>query len=83
MQLSTVVTRQATVAAYNDVYTAICFIALAALAMLLGHLLLNTLRAWMADNQDFLPGTRMRHVSIHDKAEQDFLLAYINSLSKK
>ncbi|MAC80074.1 MAG: MFS transporter [Rhodobacteraceae bacterium] len=49
VQLSTVVTRQATVAAYNDVYTAICFIALAALAMLLGHLLLNTLRAWMAD----------------------------------
>ena len=44
---------------------------------------LDALRAWMADNQDFMPGTRMRHVSIHDKAEQDFLLAYINSLSKK
>ena len=44
---------------------------------------LDALRAWMADNQDFMPGTRMRHVSIHDKAEQDFLLAYIKSLSEK
>lgn len=44
---------------------------------------LDSLRAWMADNQGFMPGTRMRHVAIKDKAEQDFLLAYINSLSKK
>lgn len=41
----------------------------------------NTLRAWMADNQGFMPGTRMRHVAISDQAEQDFLLAYIKTLS--
>lgn len=49
VQLGTLVTRQATVAAYNDVYTVTCLLALGALAVLLGHLLLNTLRAWMAD----------------------------------
>ena len=43
----------------------------------------NTLRAWMADNDGFMPGTRMRHVGITDKAEQDFLLAYIKSLQSK
>lgn len=41
----------------------------------------NTLRAWMADNQGFMPGTRMRHVAISDHAEQDFLLAYIKTLA--
>lgn len=44
---------------------------------------LNSLRAWMADNDGFMPGTRMRHVGITDKAEQDFLLAYIESLNTK
>lgn len=43
----------------------------------------NTLRAWMADNDGFMPGTRMRHVGISDSAEQDFLLAYIKSLPAK
>jgi cytochrome c len=38
------------------------------------------LRAWMSDNEALIPGTRMRHVSIDDPAEQDFLLAYIRSL---
>lgn len=40
----------------------------------------ETLRAWIADNKGFLPGTRMRHVGIKDTAEQDFLIAYISSL---
>ncbi|MDK3018038.1 MFS transporter [Pseudodonghicola flavimaris] len=46
-QLAATVTREATVAAYNDVFTLISALALAALAALLGHLLLNTLRARM------------------------------------
>jgi cytochrome c len=40
----------------------------------------ESLRAWMSDNEALIPGTRMRHVSIKDPAEQDFLLAYIRSL---
>ncbi len=40
----------------------------------------NSLRAWMADNDGFMPGTRMRHVGITDAAEQNFLLAYIKTL---
>lgn len=42
----------------------------------------DNLRAWMADNEAFIPGTRMRHVKISDVAEQDFLIAYIRSLEK-
>lgn len=40
----------------------------------------DSLRAWIADNQGFMPGTRMRHVAIKDHAEQDFLIAYIKTL---
>lgn len=40
----------------------------------------NTLRAWIADNDGFMPGTRMRHVGIQDKSEQDFILAYVKTL---
>ena len=40
----------------------------------------ENLRKWMADNDGFIPGTRMRHVSITDPAEQDFLLAFIKTL---
>ncbi len=40
----------------------------------------NSLRAWIADNDGFMPGTRMRHVGIQDAAEQDFLIAYIKTL---
>jgi len=43
----------------------------------------NTLRAWIADNDGFMPGTRMRHVGIDDRAEQDFILAYLKSLKAK
>ena len=43
----------------------------------------DSLRAWMANNTDFMPGTRMRHVEISDHAEQDFILSYLRTLSKK
>lgn len=38
------------------------------------------LRAWMADNTGFMPGTRMRHVGITDPTVQDFILTYLGSL---
>ncbi len=43
----------------------------------------NSLRAWMADNTGVMPGTRMRHVGIDDRAEQDFILAYLKTLTAK
>ena len=39
------------------------------------------LRAWMEDNDGFMPGTKMRHVGIEDRTVQDFILAYITSIS--
>ena len=39
------------------------------------------LRAWMEDNSGFLPGTKMRHVGIADPTVQDFILAYLHSIS--
>ena len=42
----------------------------------------EALRAWMSDNTHFMPGTKMRHVGITDQAAQDFLIAYLNSISK-
>lgn len=39
------------------------------------------LRAWMADNTSFLPGTKMRHAGITDPTVQDLLLAYLHSIS--
>lgn len=40
----------------------------------------ENLRKWVAGNDSFVPGTRMRHVEITDKAEQDYLLAYLKSM---
>ena len=40
------------------------------------------LRAWIANNDGLLPGTRMRHVGITDPIEQDMLIAYLKELSK-
>lgn len=40
------------------------------------------LRAWIADNKSVLPGTRMRHIGVTDKMEQDFLIDYLKSLKK-
>ncbi|WP_027856784.1 c-type cytochrome [Marinobacterium jannaschii] len=41
----------------------------------------DNLRLWVADNEQLVPGTRMRHVSISDRAEQDYLIAYLKSLN--
>ncbi len=41
------------------------------------------LRAWMEDNTGFLPGTKMRHVGITDRTVQDFILAYLRSLTTR
>ena len=39
------------------------------------------LRAWMEDNDGFMPGTKMRHVGIDDRTVQDFILAYLGSIT--
>ncbi len=41
------------------------------------------LRAWMEDNTGFLPGTKMRHVGISDRTVQDFILAYLTSITTR
>jgi len=40
------------------------------------------LRAWMEDNDGFMPGTKMRHVGIADRTVQDFILAYLDTLEE-
>lgn len=39
------------------------------------------LRAWMEDNDGFMPGTKMRHVGIEDRTVQDFILSYLVSIT--
>ena len=39
------------------------------------------LRAWMEDNTGFMPGTKMRHVGIKDRTVQDFIIAYMKTLT--
>lgn len=41
------------------------------------------LRAWMEDNAGFMPGTKMRHVGISDRTVQDFILAYLESITTR
>lgn len=41
----------------------------------------GALRAWMEDNDGLVPGTKMRHVGIEDPTVQDFILAYLQSVS--
>ena len=41
------------------------------------------LRAWMEDNTGFMPGTKMRHVGITDRTVQDFILAYLRSITTR
>lgn len=41
------------------------------------------LRAWMEDNAGFMPGTKMRHVGIKDSTVQDFILAYLMSVTTR
>jgi len=40
----------------------------------------DVLRGWIKENTSILPGTRMRHVGVTDKLEQDFLLDYLKTL---
>ncbi|KEA63223.1 Cytochrome c2 [Marinobacterium lacunae] len=40
----------------------------------------DNLRKWVADNEALVPGTRMRHVSVTDPVEQDYLIAFLKSL---
>lgn len=40
----------------------------------------DNLRKWIAGNDTFVPGTRMRHVAITDPAEQDYLIAFLKTL---
>ncbi len=42
----------------------------------------SSLQAWMADNDGMLPGTRMRHVGVTDKAEQELIVDYLKTLAK-
>lgn len=41
------------------------------------------LRAWIEDNAGFMPGTKMRHVGISDRTVQDFILAYLGSITTR
>jgi len=38
------------------------------------------LRAWMAGNTGFMPGTKMRHVGISDPTVQDVIRAHLDTL---
>ena len=40
------------------------------------------LREWIEDNKSVMPGTRMRHIGVTDKTEQDFILHYLAHISK-
>lgn len=40
----------------------------------------DNLRKWITDNEALVPGTRMRHVSISDPAEQDYLVSFLRTL---
>jgi cytochrome c len=40
----------------------------------------DELKAWMADNDRMVPGTKMRHVGITDHAEQDLIVTYLETL---
>lgn len=42
----------------------------------------DNLRQWIAGNDKFVPGTRMRHVAITDQAEQDYLIAFLKALKQ-
>ena len=41
----------------------------------------GALRAWMEDNDKFVPGTKMRHVGVTDPTVQDFIVSYLQSLA--
>ena len=37
----------------------------------------------MEGNDGFMPGTKMRHVGIEDRTVQEFMLAYLASISQQ
>jgi cytochrome c len=41
----------------------------------------GALRAWMEANDQLVPGTKMRHVGVVDPTVQDFIVAYLSSLT--
>jgi cytochrome c len=41
------------------------------------------LRAWMEDNQGFMPGTKMRHVGIKAATVQEFILSYLGTITTR
>jgi cytochrome c len=40
----------------------------------------DNLRKWISGNDTFIPGTRMRHVAVTDKAKQDELIDFLKAL---
>ena len=38
------------------------------------------IRRWISGNDSMVPGTRMRHVAITDRTEQDYLIAFLKTL---
>jgi cytochrome c2 len=40
----------------------------------------DNLRKWISNNEGRVPGARMRHVSITDPAEQDYLISFLATL---
>ena len=40
----------------------------------------DNLRKWISGNDTFIPGTRMRHVAVTDKAKQDELIEFLKGL---
>lgn len=41
----------------------------------------TALRAWMENNDGFMPGNKMRHVGIKDRTVQDLILFYLINIS--
>lgn len=41
------------------------------------------LRAWIEDNDGFMPGTKMRHVGITDPTVQDFIITYLTEITTR
>ncbi len=42
---------------------------------------LAALRAWMEDNDGFMPGTKMRHAGIEGRPVQDFIITSLSSVT--
>lgn len=40
----------------------------------------GAVKAWIEDNDGFVPGTKMRHVGVTDPTVQDFIVSYLQSV---